>query len=432
MILAGDVGGTHTRLGLIDAGGEGMRLAVEQIYASHGYPNLQTIISEFLQRTCAKPEAAAVGVAGPVRDGRCVATNLPWIVDASELAAETGVAKVLLLNDLEANAYGIATLGASDFEELQPGRPDPCGNCGVVSPGTGLGEAGMIWDGGMLRPVPSEGGHASFAPEGELQGELFATLARRFCERLAANGTRYADLIVNPTHWRHWSRKIPQLIEALDAGFAAAEEDGLPGVGLCISLLRTQSADEAIELVQLLAALRHPRVVALSIDGNEAAAGRTGPRFAEAFRRAGAASLKRTVHAGESSGPEGVRDAVEFLAADRIDHGVRAIDDPAVVGLLAERQIPLGICPSSNITLGLYPALAAHPIDRLRRAGVPVSVNTDDPALLTVSLAGEYESCAKAFAWSADDVRSIASTSIQASFAPIAIKRDLLAELAAW
>jgi adenosine deaminase len=262
--------------------------------------------------------------------------------------------------------------------------------------------------------------------------EHLATLARRFCERLAANGTRYADLIVNPTHWRHWSRKIPQLIEALDAGFAAAEEDGLPGVGLCISLLRTQSADEAIELVQLLAALRHPRVVALSIDGNEAAAGRTGPRFAEAFRRAGAAGLKRTVHAGESSGPEGVRDAVEFLAADRIDHGVRAIDDPAVVGLLAERQIPLGICPSSNITLGLYPALAAHPIDRLRRAGVPVSVNTDDPALLTVSLAGEYESCAKAFAWSADDVRSIASTSIQASFAPIAIKRDLLAELAAW
>jgi len=262
--------------------------------------------------------------------------------------------------------------------------------------------------------------------------DQLAALARRFSERLAANGTRYADLIVNPTHWRYWSRRIPELIDALDAGFAGAEQDGLPAVGLCISLLRTQSADEATELVQLLSALRHPRVVALSIDGNEAASGRTGPRFADAFARAGAAGLKRTVHAGESSGPEGVRDAIELLGADRIDHGVRAIDDPAVVDLLAERQIPLGICPSSNVTLGLYPALAAHPIDRLWRAGVPVSVNTDDPALLGVTLAGEYESCAKAFEWSDDDVRSIARTSIEASFAPAATKRDLLAELAAW
>ena len=261
--------------------------------------------------------------------------------------------------------------------------------------------------------------------------EQLATLARRFSERLAANGTRYADVIINPTHWHDWSRRIPELIDALDAGFTAAEQGGLP-LGLCISLLRTQTADEATELVQLLAALAHPRVVALSIDGNEAAAGRTGPRFADAFRRAGAAGLKRTVHAGESSGAEGVRDAVELLGADRIDHGVRAIDDPAVVALLAERRIPLGICPSSNLTLGLYPSLAAHPLERLRRAGVPVSVNTDDPALLGVSLVGEYESCAAAYHWSADDIRAVARTSIESSFASVPTKRDLLAELAAW
>jgi adenosine deaminase len=102
------------------------------------------------------------------------------------------------------------------------------------------------------------------------------------------------------------------LIVGLDAGFARAEQDGLPQVGLCISLLRTQSGDEAIELVELLGQLRHPRVVALSIDGNEAAAGRTGPRFAAAFARAGEIGLRRTVHAGESSGPEGVWDAIEL------------------------------------------------------------------------------------------------------------------------
>ena len=141
-------------------------------------------------------------------------------------------------------------------------------------------------------------------------------------------------------------------------------------MGLCVSLLRTQSASAAAELVDALVALRHSRVVALSIDGNEAAAGRTGPRFAEAFRRAGAAGLGRTVHAGESSGPEGVRDAIELLGADRIDHGVRAIEDPELVALLADRRIPLGVCPTSNLKLGVCPSIDAHPIDRLRRAGV--------------------------------------------------------------
>ena len=172
------------------------------------------------------------------------------------------------------------------------------------------------------------------------------------------------------------------MIDALDAGFLAAEHDGLPPVGLCVSLLRTQSAEAAAELVYTLIPLRHPRVVALSIDGNEAAAGRTGPRFAEAFRRAGAAGLKRTVHAGESSGPEGVRDAIEWLGADRIDHGVRAIEDPDVVALLAERQIPLGVCPTSNLVLGVYASMKEHRIERLRRAGVAVSLNTDDPACM--------------------------------------------------
>ncbi len=113
-------------------------------------------------------------------------------------------------------------------------------------------------------------------------------------------------------------------------------------------------------------AWRLPRVVALSIDGNEAAAGRTGPRFAEAFRKAGSAGLKRTVHAGESSGPEGVRDAIELLGADRIDHGVRAIEDESVVALLAARGIPLGVCPTSNLVLKVYPSMEDHSINRLK------------------------------------------------------------------
>ena len=253
-----------------------------------------------------------------------------------------------------------------------------------------------------------------------------------FCRRMTADGTGYADIIVNPTHWRHWRWRIGDMIDALDRGFSAAEHDGLPSAGLCVSLLRTQTAAEAAELVDLLVEKRHPRVVALSIDGNEAKAGRTGPRFAEAFRRAGAAGLKRTVHAGESSGPQGVRDAIELLGADRIDHGVRAIEDADLVALLAERRIALGVCPTSNTALGLYASMAEHPLDRLRRAGVPVCVNTDDPCLLDVTLPGEYARCVDAYGWSRDDVRAVARTSIEASFAEAQTKARLLTALQTW
>jgi adenosine deaminase len=250
------------------------------------------------------------------------------------------------------------------------------------------------------------------------------------CQRLATDGTGYADVIVNPTHWHGWHGRLPQMLDAMHAGFSAAEQDGLPPVGLCISLLRTQTAQAATELVELLSALKHPRVVALSVDGNEATAGRTGPRFAEAFKRAAAAGLRRTVHAGESSGPEGVWDAVNLLGADRIDHGVRAIEDPALVAMLAERRIPLGICPSSNLTLGVYPSLQAHPIERLRQAGVAVSVNTDDPALLGTSLVAEYQLCRSALGWSESILKDVARTSIEASFAPAHTRARLLQALA--
>lgn len=262
--------------------------------------------------------------------------------------------------------------------------------------------------------------------------ERVATLARSFCERLAADGTGYADLIVNPTHWSAWHGRLRSFIDALDAGFREAEQMGLPQVGLCVSLLRTQSADEATELVGLLADWRHPRVVALSVDGNEATAGRTGPRFADAFRRAGQAGLKRTVHAGESSGAEGVRDAIELLHANRIDHGVRAIDDPAVVGLLVDKGIPLGVCPSSNLVLGVYPSLDAHPVEQLRAAGVRLSLNTDDPSLLGTTLPREYALCVEHFGWSDDTLRAVAGTSIAASFAEVDTKARLQAQLAAW
>jgi adenosine deaminase len=251
-------------------------------------------------------------------------------------------------------------------------------------------------------------------------------------QRLADNGTGYADVIFNPTHWHSWHGRLGAMLDAMDAGFKEAEQDGLPSVGLCVSLLRTQSADEAIELVDALRNMRHQRVVALSVDGNEAAAGRTGPRFADAFRRAGDDGLRRTVHAGESCGPEGVWDAVNLLGADRIDHGVRAIEDAALVDMLADRQIPLGICPTSNLVLRVYPSIQGHPIEKLRTAGVRVSVNTDDPALLGASLVGEYALCRQTFGWTDEITKSVARTSVEASFASADVKVQLLEALKDW
>src|SRR5579863_945742 len=188
MILAGDAGGTNARMALFESRGADLNLVTERIYPSKNYKGLEDIVADFLRSNSAKPDVAGIGVAGPVRAGRCVATNLPWIVDAAKLAAAAGLPRVVLLNDLEANAYGIATLPAADLAVIQQGNANPKGNAAVISAGTGLGEAGMYWDGATLRPFAAEGGHSSFAPEGELQGELFQHLARKFghvsCERI--------------------------------------------------------------------------------------------------------------------------------------------------------------------------------------------------------------------------------------------------------
>jgi adenosine deaminase len=262
--------------------------------------------------------------------------------------------------------------------------------------------------------------------------EQIETMAYDFSQRMADNGAGYADAIINPTHWPAWRDRLPELITALDHGFSAAEMDGLPPVGVCLSLLRHQTADEATELLDMMIDLANPRIVALSIDGNEASAGRTGPRFADAFRRAAEAGFRRTVHAGESSGPDGIRDAIHLLGAERIDHGVRALQDPALMDELRDRGIPLDITPTSNVTLGLFASYADHPIDKLRRHGIPVSIGSDDPALLETTLVDEYVRLVEAFGWGDDEIRAMARTSVEASFAPPEVKRDLLAKLAVW
>jgi len=170
LILAGDIGGTNTRLALVD-GDPGEPAALE-IYPSAAHASLEEMVQAFLAVHPAEPAAACFGVAGPVRDGRVRVTNLAWPVDGASLAAVLGLQRVLLLNDLEANAWGIAALGPADFHVLNEGRPDARGNAAVCSAGTGLGEAGLYWDGERHHAFACEGGHTDFAPRNELQERL--------------------------------------------------------------------------------------------------------------------------------------------------------------------------------------------------------------------------------------------------------------------
>lgn len=257
-------------------------------------------------------------------------------------------------------------------------------------------------------------------------GDQVERIAYEITRRAGSNGVGHVDAIFNPSHWPAWRADLGGFVQHLDRGFAAGETDHGVTAVLCFSLKRTQPPDESVELVDWLLGRRPDRVVALSVDGNEAAAGRTGERFAPLFARARDAGLHTCAHAGESSGPEGVRDAVELLGAERVDHGVRAVEDRGLVRDLAARGVPLDVCPTSNVRLGVVASLDAHPIDRLRRAGVRVSVNTDDPLLFGTSVAEEYTKCAEAFGWDRSVLGEVARTSIESSFATDERRREML------
>ena len=177
MILAGDIGGTKTILALFETE-PGRGPSVLETYRSREHPSFLEVVSAFVARHHPRIDLACVGAAGPIKKNRCEATNLPWVVDGAEIAAQLSLAQVVLLNDLEAFAHGVAVLGADDVLELNAGAPGAAGNRAVIAAGTGLGEAGLFWDGAAYRPFASEGGHADFAPHDELEMDLLRFLLK--------------------------------------------------------------------------------------------------------------------------------------------------------------------------------------------------------------------------------------------------------------
>jgi glucokinase len=181
MILAGDIGGTNTRLAFFEGAADSLQQLHLEVYPSPEFSGLVEIVRKFLASHHDAVDAACFGIPGAVVNGRVETTNLPWVVDSRQMAADLGVASVTLINDLLANAHGIALLEESDFVVLSPGVPSSTGNRALIAAGTGLGEAGLVSDGhGSYQPFPSEGGHVDFAPRNDLEMDLLRYLMGRF------------------------------------------------------------------------------------------------------------------------------------------------------------------------------------------------------------------------------------------------------------
>jgi glucokinase len=196
MFLAGDIGGTKVNLGLFEVRDSRLKLANTGSFPSRKFARFQDLVKEFLAGVGPHIiERACFGVAGPVRNGQVQVTNLPWEVEPAELAEVMNLGSVSIINDLEANGYGLAELPPQDLLTLNEGESGSTGNAAIISAGSGSGEAGLYWDGTKHHPFACEGGHADFAPISKLDTELFGYLADRFgrvsCERLLSGTGLY-------------------------------------------------------------------------------------------------------------------------------------------------------------------------------------------------------------------------------------------------
>ena len=176
-VLAGDIGGTKTRLAIVEVIGTRLNIEKEASYPSRDFATFDAMLADFFKGTRV-PAHAALGIAGPIKGRTVNVTNLPWYIDADDLQRRFGIETCDLLNDLEAVAYGLPALGAEDVLTLQRGALEACGNMAVIAAGTGLGEAGLFWDGHHHHPYATEGGHTSFSPQSDLEMDLLRYLQR--------------------------------------------------------------------------------------------------------------------------------------------------------------------------------------------------------------------------------------------------------------
>jgi adenosine deaminase len=254
----------------------------------------------------------------------------------------------------------------------------------------------------------------------------YRDITYEYLVKCAGEGAIYVELTASPDHARLVGLTDEQHIEGIARGIDDARRDtGIEG-RILISCVRNFGVEPALRVARYAADRPHPYVVGFSMAGDEE--NYPPAAYAEAFHIAAEAGLGCTVHAGEWAGPVSVRGGLE-LPVSRIAHGVRSIEDPQLVEELAARGTFLECCPTSNVTLGIYPTYEEHPLPTLLAAGVRVTLGSDDPPYFGASIGGEYEVCAERFGFGEETLRGITKTAIEAAFCDETLKERLIQKM---
>jgi adenosine deaminase len=254
-------------------------------------------------------------------------------------------------------------------------------------------------------------------------GRDYRDIVFEYLVACAREGTIYVELTASADHAAQVGLSDEEHLAGLAQGIDDAREQTGIEARVVMSCVRHFGPEQAVDVARRTVEGPHPYVTGFGMGGDEA--GWPAHLFAEAYAIAARGGLGLTVHAGEWAGPESVRSGLA-LGVSRIGHGVRAVEDPVLVEELAERGIVLEICPTSNVVLGIYPDLAAHPLPALRAAGVPVTLGSDDPPYWNASVGGEYALAATAFGLVDEALREITRTALRAAFVEEDVRQRLL------
>ncbi|MGZ4341302.1 MAG: adenosine deaminase [Solirubrobacteraceae bacterium] len=253
-------------------------------------------------------------------------------------------------------------------------------------------------------------------------GEDYRDISYEYLCQCARGGAIYVELTASPDHAAAVGLSDEEHLEGIARGIDEARRDtGIEG-RILISAVRNFGVEQALRVARHAAERPHPYVVGFSMAGDEA--GFPAHDFVEVFAIAADAGLGCTIHAGEWAGAESVRAALE-LPITRIAHGVRSIEDPALVSELAARGMVLDTCPTSNVVLGVFPSYEEHPLPALRAAGVKVTLGSDDPPYFGATIEGEYDVCAERMGFGEDDLRDVMLTAIEAAFCDEGLREEL-------
>ena len=252
-------------------------------------------------------------------------------------------------------------------------------------------------------------------------------LAREFLADRAAQNIVYSEVTYTPgTHYAQTAIPFAEQLAALNRASAWAEEELGVAMGIVVDISRHVTPQEGITVAEWAISGKDNGVVAFGLGGPEI--GHPPEKFVEAFDLVRAAGLPSVPHAGEVAGPESIWGALNSLHADRIGHGVRCMEDPKMVDVLRERQIPIEVCPTSNICLKVFDKIEDHPLPRLLEEGLFVTLNSDDPPMFNTTLTDEFLIAVDVFGFDADKIKQLSLNAIHASFLPDAEKQRLESE----